>query len=303
MSNEINSFNIITFDGGGIKGALSIALLNRLNEHYPTLVDKASLLGGTSTGSFIAIALAYGLPISKILEIYINGGGEYIFSKSYPGIIRSKYSTEKVKEVLLNIFPENLTLRDLKKFVVIPTFYLGDNENEWRPIFYNNIPGSPTENCNVIDVMLYSSAAPIYFPIYKNHIDGGIIANDPSLACLIHALDDELAKRIGNIKMISIGTGHSYNRVLVDDDNNWGAMDWIINKEPPYPIVSIALEGNSQFSQVCTSKLLDENYVRVDPYIDSSIGLDDYKSIQKLVNIGEECNIDYVLKWIAEKWN
>lgn len=302
MSNEINSFNIITFDGGGIKGALSITLLNRLQDHYPTLLDKTSLLGGTSTGSFIAIALAYGLSTSKILDIYTAENGEYIFSKSYPGVIRSKYSTEKLKEVLLNIFPEELTLKDLKKFVVIPTFYLGDNENEWKPIFYNNIPGSPTENCNAIDVMLCSSAAPIYFPIYKNHIDGGVIANDPSLACLIHAIDDGLAKKIENIKMISIGTGHSYNRVLVDEDN-WGAMDWIINKEPPYPIVSIALEGNSQFSQVCTLKLLDENYVRIDPYIDSNIGLDDYKSISKLINIGEECDIRHVLKWIAQKWN
>ena len=302
MFEEINNFNIMTFDGGGVKGSLSISLLNRLKDHYPMLLEKTSLLGGTSTGSFIAIGLAYGLSPMKIMDIYTGESARYIFSKSYPEIIRSKYNNENLKEVLLKIFPKDLTLKDLPKFVVIPTFYLGEKENTWKPIFYNNIPGSSTEEFNVRDVMLASSAAPIYFPIYKNHIDGGLVANDPSLACLVHALDDSLAKELKNIKLLSIGTGYTYNYLEVDDPN-WGAIDWVLSKDPSYPIVSLALEGNSQFSQSCTSKLLDENYIRIDPKIEKKIALDDYKSIDKLVDIGNNCDIESILTWIGEKWN
>lgn len=301
MFEGINSFNIMTFDGGGVRGALSISLLNRLKDHYPTLIEKTSLMGGTSTGSFIAIGLAHGLSPMEIMNIYTGEGLEYIFSKSYPEIIRSKYNNKKLKEVLLNIFPKDLTLKDLSKFVVIPTFYLGDKKNNWEPIFYSNIPGSSTANSKVIDVMLSSSAAPIYFPIYKNHIDGGIIANDPSLACLVHALDDGLARELKNIKLLSIGTGYTYNYLDVGNPN-WGAIDWILNKNPSHPIVALVLEGNSKFSQSCTSKLLDENYIRLNPKIDIKIGLDDYKSIDKLLDIGESCYIESILSWIGEKW-
>ena len=60
MFEDINNFNILAFDGGGIRGAISISILNRIQEHYPSILDKMSLIGGTSTGSFIAIGIAYG---------------------------------------------------------------------------------------------------------------------------------------------------------------------------------------------------------------------------------------------------
>lgn len=166
----------------------------------------------------------------------------------------SKYETDDLKNLLLNIFPKNLRLKDLGKFVAIPDFYLGENGDKWEPIFYNNLPGSGNENSRVIDVMLASSVAPIYFLIYNNHVDEGIIANDPSLACLIHALDCGLAKSILNIKLISIGTG-DLNKKISIEKSNWGAIDWIINKEVYYPIINLILESNSKFSQYCIKNI------------------------------------------------
>ncbi|NJB07625.1 patatin, partial [Clostridioides difficile] len=83
-------------------------------------------------------------------------------------------------------------------------------------------------------------------PTYNRHVDGGIIATDPSLACIIHAIDSGF--RLKNTRLFSIGTGYVYNSIKADT-TEWGAIDWIINKEPDLPIISITLEGNSQMSQ------------------------------------------------------
>ncbi len=297
-----NGFNILTFDGGGVRGTLSINILQRIQDHYPSLLDKTSLIGGTSTGSFIALGLAYGLSPVQVMDMYSPENVSYIFSKSYSEIRRSKYDNDRLKEVLLKVFPKDLRLKDLKKFVVIPTFYIGDVDNTWKPIFYSNSPDSDNSDTLVIDVALASSAAPIFFPIYKNHIDGGIIATDPSLACVIHAIDEDINKKLSELKLLSIGTGYAYTSIK-SNNPKWSAIDWILGKEPDHPIVSVVLEGNSQLSQTFVKKLLDDNYIRIDPKIKKNVALDDYKSLEYLNKIALEYDIDKAIKWIGEKWN
>lgn len=60
---KLKSFRILTFDGGGIRGALSIELLHRIILKYPDLLRKVNLVSGTSTGSIIASLLAKGVSI------------------------------------------------------------------------------------------------------------------------------------------------------------------------------------------------------------------------------------------------
>lgn len=297
-----NSFNILSFDGGGIKGSLSINILQRIQDYYPSLIDRTSLIGGTSTGSFIALGLAYGLLPEEIIDMYSSENTSYIFSKSYSEVRRSKYDNDRLKDILLSIFPSDLRLKDLNKYVVIPTFYIGDEANSWKPIFYSNYPGSENEDTLVIDVALASSAAPIFFPIYKNHIDGGIIATDPSLSCLVHSINKDVNIDLNNIKLLSIGTGYTYNNII-SDDPNWGIIDWITGKNPSYPIVSVVLEGNSQLSQSFTKKLLGDNYKRINPKLEENIILDDYKSLNYLNEIANNYDIYDVIQWIGNEWN
>lgn len=54
----------------------------------------------------------------------------------------SKYETGDLRNLLLTIFPKDLRLKDLSKFVAIPDFYLSEfyldeNGDKWEPIFYN----------------------------------------------------------------------------------------------------------------------------------------------------------------------
>lgn len=297
-----STFNILSFDGGGVRGALSIKLLERIENEISNIVKTSNMMSGTSTGSLIALGLAYGMSPSEVSKLYSKENIEYIFDKSYPQISRPKYDNDHLKEMLLSVFPENLKLKDLGKLVIIPTFYVGDKDNSWKAIFYNNIPNSETEDYRVVDVAMASSAAPVFFPSYDCHIDGGIIATDPSLASIIYSIDKKLGKKIDQIRLLSFGTGYCYNSIK-DDTSKWGAIEWVTSKNPDLPIIAVTLEGNSQISQIFSKKLLDSNYYRVNPKMDKDIPMDDTKSIDYLLKLAEEYDIKECINWINNKWS
>ena len=297
-----STFNILSFDGGGLRGTLSIHLLKKLQNLTPNIVKTTNLISGTSTGSLIALGLAYGLSAEEISNLYSKENIEYIFDKSYSQIARPKYDNDHLKEVLLRIFPENLKLKDLGKLVIIPAFYLGDENNSWKAMFYNNIPNSPTEDFRVVDVAMASSAAPVFFPTYERNIDGGIIATDPSLASIVYSIDKTLGKSIENIRLLSFGTGYYYNSIK-QDTSNWGAIDWVVSKDPDLPIISVTLEGNAQVSQIFSKKLLQDNYYRLNPRMNRDISMDDVKAVDYLTKLAKEYDMKECVSWINDKWN
>ena len=297
-----STFNILSFDGGGIRGTLSANLLERIQNEIIDMVKITNLISGTSTGSLIALGLAYGMTPKEVSNLYSKANIEYIFDKSYSQISRPKYNNDNLKEVLLSVFPERLKLKDLGKLVVIPSFYIGDEYNSWKAVFYNNIPNSETEDYTVIDVAMASSAAPVFFPSYNRNIDGSIIANDPSLVSIIYAIDKELGKEVDKIRLLSFGTGYCYDSIK-EDTSKWGAIEWITSKEPDLPIISIMFEGNSQLSYTFSKKLLGNNYYRINPKMDEDIAMDDTEAINYLINLAKEYEIKQCVNWLNDKWN
>ena len=68
---------ILALDGGGVRGALSIAFLQRLEEVLSEIEDRPvslcdwfDLIGGTSTGAIIAAGLASGHSAGEMHEFY-----------------------------------------------------------------------------------------------------------------------------------------------------------------------------------------------------------------------------------------
>ena len=66
---------ILALDGGGVRGAITVAFLERIEEiftkHYGKEVrlgDHFDLVGGTSTGAIIAGALALGYRAAEVRE-------------------------------------------------------------------------------------------------------------------------------------------------------------------------------------------------------------------------------------------
>jgi patatin-like phospholipase/acyl hydrolase len=66
-------FQILTFDGGGLKGLFAAAILAELESQLGvSLVDHFDLVAGTSTGGLIALALGAGLRPVDIVDFYVE---------------------------------------------------------------------------------------------------------------------------------------------------------------------------------------------------------------------------------------
>jgi patatin-like phospholipase/acyl hydrolase len=298
------TFNIMTFDGGGVKGCLSATLVDRLYELDPDIIDKTTLFSGTSIGSIIALALAYGLSTRDIRELFSEENVKNVFNPSYSELVRPKYNNNNLKQLLLRVFPQDLKLKDLKKYVIIPTFSLGcSGENgSWQPVFLNNLPWSTTSESYVIDAALSSSAAPIYFPSHEGCIDGGVVANDPSLVALIHAIDKEgLNEKVENIRLLSIGTGYK-SECIETSTTGWGAIEWVTHKNPSTPLLSLMFNANTALSCSLCSKLLDQNYFKLNPNLSRGVALDSYSQVNYLRKLGENYNLDRAINWIENNY-
>jgi len=297
---------IISFDGGGIRGILTIQILKRIIQKYPDFLKTIDLFAGTSTGGLIALTLAGGKDIGSIFDLY-HDTGKYIFDPrrfGWEGILTCRYNNEKYKTLLEVIFGRHATLGDLKKKVLIPTFDLDgstsrdETKKRWKAKFFNNI--SPTDpDCLelVINIALYTSAAPTYFPSVDGFVDGGVVCNNPS-ACTVHQLISDRPSchyKLEDIKLLSIGTGGKldYLRIL---NRNWGAIKW-----SGY-LLDILFDGLTDVADFQCQSMLDDRYHRIEPLCKNFPAMDDWKKADEFVRIANEVDLTKTFDWIEKTW-
>jgi patatin-like phospholipase/acyl hydrolase len=272
-----------------------------------SLVDFFDLFAGTSTGSIIACGLAKGMSAQAISQFYENEGGK-IFPKMDPifwaeevieRVKRGHFSLplfkpDSLEEVLSsdNIFPDELLLEDLVKPVLVMSY---DSYNRKAVAFKST--DAKSRKVPVWQVCRASSAAPVAFPGYllKNNqfcaehlqgggiegdlpreippegvplIDGGILANNPTLCAIAEAYGNDAP--LENILVASFGTGQQMRRITPDEATSWGAFVWsdLLKGIPLYQICS---DGSADVIDYIAKSLLKENYLRFQPVIDSRI--------------------------------
>lgn len=75
MTKASQRFQILSLDGGGIKGLFSAAVLAKIEEDLGvTVADHFDLITGTSTGGIIALGLGIGLHPREIVHFYVSQG-------------------------------------------------------------------------------------------------------------------------------------------------------------------------------------------------------------------------------------
>jgi hypothetical protein len=306
------TYRIVTFDGGGILGLLPAVLLGRLSAAVPGWLEKADMFAGTSTGGLLALGLAKGLTPKDLRALY-EIKGPAIFDDSWLdnlidlGQLRgAQFSNSNLTKELKRILGETTKLKNLSRKVVIPTFDL-DNEDpnpqkrSWKPKFFHNCGGSDSDgDALVYKVGLYTAAAPTYFPSVDGYIDGGVVANNPSLAALAQTQDKRSFPKppaLEDILLISFSCGRS--PIRIEGKNlDWGQAQWV------QPLVQILLSGNTSVPDFQCRQFLRDNYHRVDPLYDPKqlFEIDNVAKIPALAAFAEGVNLSETVKWLKKNW-
>jgi uncharacterized protein len=276
---------ILSLDGGGIRGALTLGYLQNiedvLRKHCSDEIDPDKfrlhhyfdLIGGTSTGSIIASALAIGMSVSEIKEKYFSLG-EKIFGTKYDWwkpwetsrYLKAGYSYMPLEKELKEIF-DDITLGSDKILTgLCIVTKRADTNSTW--LFHNNPKGKFFDSAlgRNKDIPLWmairaSTAAPTYFvpqllnvgnEISGAFVDGGVSsANNPALELFKVATMKGFAFNwpVGekNIFLLSLGTGNSeYFSKASDISERW-LLNWA--KEIPDMLMADASWGNQTILQ------------------------------------------------------
>ncbi|HEX5222920.1 MAG TPA: CBASS cGAMP-activated phospholipase [Verrucomicrobiae bacterium] len=293
-------YRILSFDGGGIRGLVTLAILKRLETQVNTLVQRADLLAGTSTGGIIALGLAAGKSVDELISLYRDNGKD-IFDDSWwddirdiGGVTGADYDQKNLEKILRRIFKDT-RLKDLQKRVLIPSFDL-DNEAKdaskrtWSPKFFHNFPGEDTDGDEfVVDVALETSAAPTFFPSHNGFIDGGVVANNPSMAAVAQTQDErnaDPAPALSDIHVLSLGTGTNLSYIK-GRELDWGLAQWA------KPLVNLLLDASMGIADFQCRHILKGTYQRIAPVFpaDTNIKLDEWQRSQELIDFGNAVDL------------
>ncbi|MHB8910727.1 MAG: CBASS cGAMP-activated phospholipase [Syntrophales bacterium] len=228
-----NRFQILSLDGGGIKGLFSAAVLAAIEEDLRIkITDRFDLIAGTSTGGIIAIAIGLGMSPREIVDFYLREGPKifpnWFGVKQLQHWVYRKFSPEPLITALRSCFKERL-FGDSTKRLVIPSYNLGEDD-----VYIFRTPHAERLKRDykvpAWKVALATSAAPTFFPCTREInnirlIDGGVWANNPTMVAIIEAFGT-LHVQLSSMWALSIGTSdtvsHRRKRLNTGGIISWG---------------------------------------------------------------------------------
>lgn len=244
---------MLSLDGGGIRGVLTLSFLKRIeNIVSMPLHEYFDYIAGTSTGAIIAAGLASGMSADQLIDFYRQCGPEMFQRTHFLARLRSLYQNGALEQKLKTTFGADTTLRlggvpsptggsgKLKTLLLVVTRNV-TTDSPW-PISTNpdgayNDPARADSNLNMRlwQLVRASTAAPIYFPPEVIEcepgnpkrtfvfVDGGMTPyNNPAFLLYRFATDPafNLNWQRGEDKLllISVGTGASPELGATADD-------------------------------------------------------------------------------------
>lgn len=245
---------ILALDGGGIRGALTLGFLEKIEElirkkeNNPSLrlCDYYDLIGGTSTGAIIAAGLSIGMTAAEIKDLYLNLGDK-IFGKKRRWWLqplkyyKAEFDFRPLEKALKDVFGEiTMGSPEIKTGLCIVT-KRADTLSTW-PIINHPRGKYFNHNKNMLlrQVIRASAAAPSYFIPQKidvgfgeigAFIDGGVsLSNNPALQLFLVGTLSEFPYKWqtgeDKLSLHSIGTGTYTKKYNPDKVAKKGLLGW-----------------------------------------------------------------------------
>lgn len=314
------SLRALVFDGGGVKGATEACIVDRLEGSHQ-LLSKVDVFAGTSTGGIIALALAAGVPVSEVVDIYRLQAARIFASRDLADklsggldeYVRANYGQEGLRAALEEVFGTR-RLPQLSREVLVPAFDLMRN----RPKFFDR-----TDDYSLVDVALATSAAPTYLPGHIVHerataggsretqsgavrcfIDGGVFANNPSDR-VIHFVRNKLGHH-GRLVMLSVGAGATPYRppeeLLYDKSKtlDWGYRQWVV--KAPHPLFKVLFDGSVVAAHAACEWELKRDYHRVQVTLPEDVDLADASKVPLLLALAAGLDLQQTERWLELVW-
>jgi patatin-like phospholipase/acyl hydrolase len=294
---------ILSIDGGGIRGIVPAAVLAYLEKKIQEiqkdprlrLANLVDFVSGTSTGSIVGSMMLIPDDTEKefpkpkyemqdIVDLYFTLG-DSVFKKDFTnslktvfGLFGPKFPANNIEKPLLK-YLDHYKMKDLIK----PCMFAGYDIEKRQVNFYTNHDDKEKyAHYYVKDVVRGSTSIPAFFPPARFQdgvdvntiVDGGVFANNPSLASMI-----EVSKTIFQGEMeckrrsphdliiISLGTGDLRKKSFpYKKSKKWGKAQWMM------PVIDVLLSSHAEVTDYEMRKIFESyksshNYHRINPPI------------------------------------
>ncbi|XP_037933681.1 85/88 kDa calcium-independent phospholipase A2 isoform X2 [Teleopsis dalmanni] len=302
---------LLSLDGGGIRGLVLVQMLLEIEKLSQTpIIHLFDWIAGTSTGGILALGLGCGKTMRQCMGLYLRMKEQcFVGSRPYP--------SELFESILKDNMGEYTVMTDIKHPKIMVTGVMADRKPVDLHLFRNytsasdilgivtpitnrRVPPPQPEDQLIWRAARATGAAPSYFRSFGRFLDGGLIANNPTLDAMTEIHEYNMAlKSVGRgaeavpiSVVVSLGTGLIPVTELKEIDVFRPESIWDTAKLA----AGLSTIGNLLIDQATASdgRVVDRArawcstigipYYRFNPQLSDDIAMDE-KSDQKLINM------------------
>ena len=277
---------ILALAGGGYLGLYTATVLAELEKRVgEPLGRRFDLIAGTSVGAIAALAMAFEVPMQRVVRLFQGRGAEVFSPRARPrgtvtrlldlsrSVLGPKYTGAALREVLMRDLGRHV-LGEAMHNVVIPAV---DVTRSQTKVFKTPHTEQSTgdEDLAAVDVAMAACAAPAYFPAVRIgdtlYADGGLFATAPDQVAL-HEAEHFFGVPPERVTMLSVGTATESYRPddsVAEDD---GAIGWLTDGRLILTLISV----QQQHVEAMMEDRLGDRYLHLDaPWPrDAGLGID-----------------------------
>lgn len=266
---------ILSVDGGGMRGLISVAMLAHLEEKTGLKAyELFDMVAGTSIGAFVAAGLALKMSANEMIDVIFTKGlpaafgstGFWSWVRFLMTGLRYRYDLEPFFASFGDLI-RGKRVKDVEHIIVLMTTKDVRTGNTYFVV--NRGPGAAAfEEWPLSGAVGASAVAPIYFPpVLGNFVDGGVgINGNPCLAAAIEALEyigaDEGFEE-NKVILVSLGTGYPPQDRAEGAAGRFWLLPWV-----GYILNELLNDGSLQ--QTFSTRAIYGNkldFRRYDPYL------------------------------------